>query len=93
MPNTYTLLLLLLITGEEDVVAVAAAAGGGAWYIEKIVLFLVKFLCMFCVPWENLGYPEGSRLPVVMAVLIKIRISTPRTFSLSSISQIYPNYN
>ena len=43
MPNTYNLLLLLLITEEEDVVAVAAAAGGGAWYIEKIVLFLVKF--------------------------------------------------
>jgi len=46
-------LLLLLITEEEDVVAVAAAAGGGAWYIEKNVLFLVKFLCMFCVPWEH----------------------------------------
>jgi len=54
MPNTYNLLLLLLITEEEDVVAVAAAAGGGAWYIEKIVLFLVlNFYVCFCVPWEH----------------------------------------
>jgi len=59
MPNTYDLLLLLLNTEEEDVVAVAAAAGGGAWYIEKIVLFLVKFLYV-CFAYQG-DHPGGSR--------------------------------
>ena len=75
MPNTYTLLLLLLITEEEGVVEEEHGI------LKKLFYFLLNFYICFAYPGNTEGgHPEGSRLvrslPIVMAVLIEIRIST-----------------